>query len=151
MKTIQIVYGSTGGNTEMVCDYVTEQLTDKGYQVKNDRCEHFPIENLLKSDILILAAPTYECGVLEPYFLEHFWPKIQDLDLKGQKCTVIGLGDIKYGLDYHLESARILEEYIKTHNGEVFSPSLMVSGKPLPMLETMVKKWCERLDKKLNE
>ncbi len=151
MANIQIVYGSNGGNTTIVCHYVKETLESMGHNVNNDRCEHFPEDNLVgKHDILMLACPTYEHGELEPSFLKNFWPRIQGLDLKQQKCIVIGLGDIKYDIEYHMESARILQKYVEDHNGEVYFQNLMVSGKPIPALETIVKKWCERLHQKLS-
>lgn len=150
MAKIQIVYGSNGGNTQIVCNYVKEALELLGHQVKNDRCEHFSETHLAgKSDLLILACPTYEHGALEPSFLKNFWPRIQSINLQKQLCAVIGLGDIKYDIDYHMESARILQKFIETHNGQLITPNLTVSGKPLRLLETLVKGWCERLDKKL--
>lgn len=149
MAQIQIVYGSNGGNTQLVCQYVADQLEEFGHQVKNSRCENFPTDHLTGADLLILACPTYEHGALEPHFLEYFWPRIQEVDLAGQACVVIGLGDIKYDIDYHIESARTLQTYITEHNGVLVAPSLMVSGQPLPLLETLVKGWSERLHLKI--
>jgi flavodoxin len=149
MAHIQIVYGSNGGNTQLVCEYIAEELNVLGHNVKNDRCEHFPEKELTTSDLLILACPTYEHGSLEPNFLKNFWPRIQDTDLKQQACVVVGLGDIKYDIDYHIESARILQTYVETHNGRLINPSLMVSGKPLPLLDKLVKGWCTRLHAKI--
>lgn len=149
MAKIQIVYGSNGGNTALVCEYVQQQLQEQGHQVKLDRCEAFPAEALTKADLLILACPTYEHGALEPNFLKLFWPRIQPIDLQTQACTVIGLGDIKYDIDYHIESARTLQNYVLSHNGKLVHPSLMVSGPPLPLLEKLVKGWCQRLHPKL--
>lgn len=149
MKQVQLVYGSNGGNTQLVCEYVMTTLQQHGYSVKLNRCEHFPVENLTTSDLLILAAPTYEHGELEPHFLAHFWPRIQAVDLKQQACAVIGLGDIKYDIDHHIKSAFILQDYVQSHNGCMLCPPLMVSGQPLPLLEKLVKPWTERLEAKL--
>jgi flavodoxin len=149
MAKIQIVYGSNGGNTQLVCQYIAEELTQMGHIVLNDRCEHFAEDKLTKNDLLILACPTYEHGSLEPNFLKNFWPRIQETDLNKHACVVVGLGDIKYDIDYHIESARILQTYVDTHNGHLIHPSLMVSGKVLPLLDTLVKGWCKRLHLKL--
>ncbi len=149
MKTIQIVYGSNGGNTQLVCQYIAAHLEALGYSVNNDRCEHFPEDKLTGHDLLILACPTYEHGALEPNFLKSFWPRIQAIDLSQQACVVVGLGDIKYDIDYHIESARTLQTYVETHNGHLIHPSLMVSGQVLPLLDKLVKGWCDRLHLKL--
>jgi len=129
MVEIQIIFGSNGGNTQLVCEYITDQLIELGHKVHLD--------------------PTYEHGSLEPNFLKHFWPRIQEIDLQQHACVVIGLGDIKYDIDYHIESARILQAYVETHNGRLVHPSLMVSGKVLPLLDKLVKGWSERLHLKL--
>jgi flavodoxin I/flavodoxin II len=149
MATIQIVYGSNGGNTQLVCEYIADKMKTLGHQVYNARCEHFPTNKLTQCDVLVLACPTYEHGSLEPSFEKNFWPRIQDLDLKQQACAVVGLGDIKYDIDYHIESARILQKYIETHNGRLIHPSLMISGKVLPLLDKLVNGWCDRLHTKL--
>jgi len=149
MVEIQIIFGSNGGNTQLVCEYITDQLIELGHKVHLDRGEHFPASDLTQNDLLILACPTYEHGSLEPNFLKHFWPRIQEIDLQQHACVVIGLGDIKYDIDYHIESARILQAYVETHNGRLVHPSLMVSGKVLPLLDKLVKGWSERLHLKL--
>ena len=98
MVEIQIIFGSNGGNTQLVCEYITDQLIELGHKVHLDRGEHFPASDLTQNDLLILACPTYEHGSLEPNFLKHFWPRIQEIDLQQHACVVIGLGDIKYDI-----------------------------------------------------
>jgi len=149
MVQIQIVFGSNGGNTKMVCEYVGSLLEAAGHQVKIDRCEHYPEDKLSGHDLLILACPTYEHGQLEDHFKLAFWPRIQDVDLMGQKCAVIGLGDSKYDTDYNIESGRILQKYVETHNGELICENLMINKSPLAQLETKAKDWAENLIKKL--
>ena len=116
MAKIQIVYGSNSGNTEIVCQYVTRFLKAQGHEVKLDRCEHFPEDQLNGHDLLILGCSTYEHGELEDHFKKAFWPRIQKVDLAGQKCKVIGLGDSRYDTDYNIESGRILENFILQHH-----------------------------------
>ncbi len=149
MADIQIVFGSNSGNTEMVCDYVGKQLAAAGHNVKIDRGEHFPEDKLINHDLLIFACSTYEHGELEDHFKYHFWPRVQNIDLKGQKCAVIGLGDSKYDTDYNVESARVLEDYVKNHNGTLLCESLKIDKAPLPQLETLAKNWTDLLIKTL--
>lgn len=149
MSQVQIVFGSNGGNTKMVCEYVAYALEAYGHQVQVDRCEHFPEDQLTGHDLLILACSTYEHGQLEDHFRLSFWPRIQELDLTGQACAVIGLGDSKYDTDYNIESGRILQHYVETHNGELIQSSLMINKSPLPQLETKAKDWVKKLNTKL--
>ena len=149
MSKIQIVFGSNSGNTAMVCDFIGRQLQAAGHEVKIDRGEHYPEDQLTGHDCLILACSTYEHGELEDHFKFSFCPRIQGLDLDGQKCVVVGLGDSKYDTDYNVESAAILENYVETHNGELLMEALRINKSPLPQLETKVQKWTENLLKKL--
>ena len=145
MTQIQIVYGSNGGNTKLVCEYVAQQLVAVGHEVKVDRCEHYPESELSGHDLLILACSTYEHGELEDHFRYSFWPRIQKVDLAGQQCAVIGLGNSKYDTDYNIESGRILERYVIEHNGSLVGESLMIDKDPLSQLEGKVKTWADNL------
>ncbi len=149
MAQIQIVYGSNSGNTKMVCEYVTHYFETKGHTVKLNRCEHFPETDLTGHDLLILACGTYEHGELEDHFRYSFWPRIQNLDLQGQRSTVIGLGDSKYDTDYNIESGRILAKYIEEHNGDQIHENLMINKCPLSQLETVVDAWAKDLNAKI--
>jgi len=148
MAQIQIVYGSNSGNTKMVCEYLQMQLEKAGLEVLIDRGEHFPEDQLVGHDLLILACSTYGHGQLEDHFKKAFWPRIQDLDLKGQRCAVIGLGDSRYDTDYNIESAKILEHYVMSHNGELIQKSLLINKSPLPQLESKVADWAQKLIEK---
>lgn len=149
MAQVQIVYGSNSGNTQMVCKFVTDFLQEHGHQVAMTRGEHYPEDQLTDHDLLILACGTYEHGELEDHFRYSFWPRIQKLDLAGQKAVVIGLGDSKYDTDYNIESGRILAKYIETHNGELIHENLMINRCPLSQLETKVQAWVADLNKKI--
>lgn len=149
MAKIQIVYGSNSGNTQMVCQYVADFLTAQGHSVALDRCEHYPEDQLSGHDLLILGCSTYEHGALEDHFRYNFWPRIQNVDLAGQKAAVIGLGDSKYDTDYNVESGRILAQYVEEHNGELVHENLMINKCPLSQLEEKVQTWAKALNQKL--
>lgn len=146
MKII-IVYGTTGGNTQLVCQGV-EKVLKKSHKVRFQRCEKTDPLDLLWGEAIILASPTYGHGVLEVHF-DRFFKKIQDLDLQGRKCGVIALGDPKYDLDYFLESEKILTDYFTTHQGEIIVPSLKIAKTPVTYLEKWIPKWAESFHKAL--
>ena len=149
MAQIQIVYGSNSGNTKMVCECAAAYLEDHGHQVQIDRAEHFDENKLSGHDLLILGCSTYEHGALEDHFRYSLWPRIQKIDLQGQKAAVIGLGDSKYDTDYNIESGRILAKYVEEHNGVLIHENLMINRCPLPQLETKVQAWVTELNSKI--
>lgn len=150
MAHIRIVYGTTGGNTQLVCQKVTAELEGAGHTVTLERCELAEPESLTDGDALILASPTYGHGLLEMHF-EQFFPQIQHLQFDNKPVAVIALGDPKYDLDYFLESEKILTQYFETHGGQIIVEPLKIAKTPLPYLEKKVVKWCEKLTQALAE
>ncbi len=144
MSHIKIIYGTTGGNTELVCQFVASLLAEHKHKVTLERCELADPTKVGTCDFLIFASPTYGHGVLEMHF-QNFLPEIESLDLQGKKCAVITLGDPKYDMDYFLESGKILTKFLETHGGVMAIDSLKIAKTPLPYLEKGVKKWVEKL------
>ncbi len=146
MSHIRIVFGTTGGNTQLVCEEVAAVLEKSGHRVSLERCEMADPQKMTDCDCLVLACPTYGQGQLE-FSFEHFFQKIQDVDLKGTKCAVIGLGDKRYDFDRHFESMGTLNQYVAIHGGQLIGPPLAVEGSPVPQLDTTVREWAENLSK----
>jgi len=121
MKSVLFIYGSTGGNTEMVVENVADILRAKKYKVEVKRAELSNAKDLLKCDVCILASPTYGHGLLEMY-MGKFVKGMKEIDLKGKPCAVIGLGDPKYEAQYHIESAPVLEKKLTDAGGQILLP-----------------------------
>ena len=68
LAKILTIFGSTGGNTELVVDKVTEILESKGHQVDIRRAEESSYEDFKDHDLYLLASPTYGHGVLQHEF-----------------------------------------------------------------------------------
>jgi len=147
MAHIHIVYGTTGGNTQIVMDMVRVVLEEKGHSVKQEKAEVADLGHLLTNDCLILASPTYGHGQLEDHFKNTFWKEVHtiDLDLSHHACAVVGLGDPKYDDDYNIESAVILKKFMEDRGGEMIIENLAINRSPLPQLETTVRAWAEKL------
>jgi len=144
MTSIVIVYGSTGGNTEMVAEYVADFLKTKKYKVDVKRAEMSTAKDLLKYDVCILASPTYGHGLLEGH-MAKFAKGIKEVNLKGRPCAVIGLGDPKYERQYHIESAPILEKKLTDAGGKVLLPALRISRTPVMHLKGIIPHWTKQL------
>ncbi|MBN2096337.1 flavodoxin domain-containing protein [Candidatus Peregrinibacteria bacterium] len=144
MTSIVIVYGSTGGNTEMVAEYVADFLKAKKIKADVKRAEQSSAKDLLKYDACILASPTYGHGLLEAH-MTKFAKGLKEIDLKGRPCAVIGLGDPKYEMQYHIESAPILEKKLTAAGGKILLPALRISRTPVMHLKGIIPHWTKQL------
>lgn len=144
MAKIKIVYGSGGGNTELVCEKVEQVLSEAGHDVELMRAKVSKPEALGDFDLLILASPTYGHGLLEKYFAGYM-KGLEAVDLKGQPCSIIGLGDPKYDNDYHIESIKIIADFLKEKEAQIVHMPLRVSKCPLPLLDNHVARWAEKI------
>ncbi len=106
--------------------------------------------NDLEADLLILACPTYGHGELEQYFQE-FLDQLEEVNLEGRKCAVIGLGDTKYEMDYHLESVKVISDFLKRKKAVIVGMPLRISKSPYTFLNDYVVRWAETLSKKIHE
>jgi len=146
LTSVLIIYGSTGGNTELVCDKIAEILENKRFKIKKQRAELTENSDLKNYEYIILAGSTYGQGLLQ----DHMKRFINNLkSLKGKKCAVIGLGDSKYNVEYVIESANLLEKAVKENNGELLIKPLRVNKTPVPHLDKMVKDWAQKLSKSI--
>ncbi len=147
MKKIIIVYGTTGGNTEMVAEVVAEILSKK-HKVDVKRAELSSAKDILKYDVCILASPTYGHGLLEAHMAKYV-KGLKEVDLKEKPCAVIGLGDPKYEQQYHIESAPILEKKLTDAGGKLLLPALRISMTPVMHLKGFIPHWTKQLLAKL--
>ncbi len=140
MGSLFIIYGSTGGNTEIVVDHAAQFFRAQGQLVTIKRAEQSEPEDLLKADGVILASPTYGHGTLQPD-MAIFTEKLKGLRLKHKPCAVIGLGDPKYEPHYHVESANTLEKLIEALGGDLVLPALRISRSPVLFLDNLIPQW----------
>jgi flavodoxin I len=149
MAKIKIVYGSVGGNTELVCEKAQEVLEKAGNSVEMLEARLADPVYAADADLLILACPTYGIGELE-HFFEIFLGKLSAVDLKGKKCAIIGLGDPKYDKDYHLESIKIIMEFLQKKEAKILHMPLRISKNPMVLIPTgFVDRWAEKINEVL--
>lgn len=147
MASILIIFGSTGGNTELVVDKVSEILQKK-HKVTVRRAEESNIQEASNFDLCILASSTYGHGILQPY-MAPVHQKLINQNFKDQKFAVIGLGDFKYDRPYNIASARILKDGVEKAGGQLVNEPLLINKSPIPFLDEKVTKWAEDLSKEL--
>lgn len=153
MAKIKIIYGSAGGNTEVVCERAAEVMQKCGDTVEMLHAKLSGPENLGDCDLVIFASPTYGHGQLEQYFQE-FLDKLEaadGLNLEGRKFAVIGLGDPKYDTDYHLEAVKTISDFLKEKKAIIVGMPLRISKSPYPFMADYIPRWAEGVSKKLAE
>ena len=148
MASVLIIFGSTGGNTELVCDEVSQVLREKKHKVIMQRAELSDPSDMKKYKYCILAGSTYGQGLLQDH-MARFIKKCSPSDFKNKKFAIIGLGDNKYNTEYIVEAARILEKAITKNKGILVSQTLRINKTPVTHLSTTIKKWATNLSKQL--
>lgn len=157
MASILLLYGSTGGNTEITLEKVAEVLREHGHEPTLQRAECFEPQELTQFEVCVLGSPTYGHGVLQQH-MDDFIRKLpknggnekgksHEAIFLGKRCAVVGLGDGKYDPYYLIESATILEDLVKAQGGTLLLPALRINKSPLPQLDGAIAKWAEELAK----
>lgn len=145
MTKIGIVYGTTGGNTRLVCQKVATELEAAGHKVGMHRIVETSEHVFEEYDTFILGSPTYGHGQLDPHIIPFYDSLEGKVDLSGKKFAIVGLGDSKYDDDYNIESAVILREFALRHGGEIIYEPLLINKCPIPHLEERVQVWGKKL------
>ncbi len=148
MASVLIIFGSTGGNTELVCDDVSQVLRAKKHKVTMQRAESSNPKDIKKYKYCILAASTYGQGLLQED-MNKFIKLCQPKDFSKRKFAVIGLGDNKYNTEYVIESAKILEKKVSENGGIITTQPLRINKTPIAHLSTIIRDWAENLSKQI--
>lgn len=134
MPSLQIIYASTSGHTEYVVQECVkawkEEASDTSVSVK--RAEECSADDVLQGDVLVLATSSWNTGGIEgqlnPHMFSLLMDRAKDIDLKGKKVAVIGLGDHRYF--YTCKAADHLMEFVTSHGGMLIKPELRIINEP---------------------
>ena len=143
MKSVLIIYATVSGNTEMVSELVANFLSEKKVNVILKNVLDVRQKDIKSAQVLVLASPTYGHGEL-PANMDKFTRTLTEKDLKNKYFAVIGLGDPKYEMQYHLESARILTKILTDLKGEQLLSPLMISGSPVNHINGFISNWSKK-------
>lgn len=89
---INIVYWSGTGNTELMAEYIQEGITAEKKDVKLIPVSNASIDDVLKSDIVVLGCPSMGDEVLEESEMEPFMETLDD-KIEGKKVFLFGSYD----------------------------------------------------------
>lgn len=89
---INIVYWSGTGNTELMAEYIKEGITAEKKDIKLIPVSNASIDDVLKSDIVVLGCPSMGDEVLEESEMEPFMETLDD-KIEGKKVFLFGSYD----------------------------------------------------------
>ena len=107
MAKVGLFYGTSTGNTQTVADMIAEEIGDDVVDgpFDIDRLDGSVSDVFGKYDALIVGTPTWNTGADTERsgtgWDEIYYGSMQDLDIKGKKVAVFGLGDqVSYAENY---------------------------------------------------
>lgn len=86
--------------------------------IESINAEELSKEILEKYDYFILSAPTWFDGEL-PNYWDEFVPDLEEMDLKGKKFAIFGLGDQKGYPENFCDAIGILAEIVEECGGNI--------------------------------
>ncbi len=137
---IQIVYASTSGNVELVCEEISKILSSNSVENQLHRSEVAPIDLITENNMFILATSTWEHGEINPFFA-RLYNEMKGLDLTGKIAAFVGLGDIRYEPVQFCEGMNILRRSFIEKGGTELFHALRINGDPHDQIENHVKPW----------
>lgn len=120
MKKIGLFFGTDTGNTETVAENMLESIKELTGQDIVDQHEIYQkkAEDMAAYEYLILGQPTWYDGELQGDW-EEFLPELKNIDFKGKKVALFGLGD-QYGYaSYFCDALGIYADIIEAQGGEI--------------------------------
>jgi len=110
MNRTAIIYSFNTKKTSKVAERIREAFNDDAIEMIN--AEDLTPEKFLEYEQLILGVPTWFDGEL-PNYWDEFVPALEDLDLKGKKIALFGLGDQKGYPENFLDGVGIMAEILE--------------------------------------
>lgn len=110
MKKTAIIYSFNTNKTGKVAEKILEAFGD--YQMDVVNAEDLTEEQFMSYDQIIMGVATWFDGEL-PNFWDEFIPALEDLDLKGKKIALYGLGDQKGYPENFIDGVGIMAEILE--------------------------------------
>ena len=110
MKKTAIIYSFNTRKTGKVAERIREAFNDD--QLVPVNAEDITEEMFLSFDQIIMGVATWFDGEL-PNYWDEFVPALEDLDLKGKKIALFGLGDQKGYPENFLDGVGIMAEILE--------------------------------------
>ncbi len=110
MSKTAIIYSFNTKKTGKIAERVRDAFGED--QVEMVNAEEITEEQFLSYDHIIMGVPTWFDGEL-PNYWDEFVPALEDMDLKGKKIALYGLGDQKGYSENFLDGMGIMAEILE--------------------------------------
>ncbi len=143
MNVVQIIYASTSGNVEYVCEEISKVLTKNKISNVLTRAETASTEIITNNSLFVLATSTWEHGELNPFF-NNLYKFIKTADLTNKAAIFVGLGDTRYEPVLFCGGMEELKKAFLESKGTALYNALKINGEPYHQINTVLK-WAEEL------
>jgi len=116
MNKTAIIYSFNTKKTGKIATQIREGFNDPNIEMVN--AEELTEEQFLSFENLILGVPTWFDGEL-PNYWDEFVPALEDLDLKGKKIALFGLGDQKGYPENFLDGVGIMADILEAQGASL--------------------------------
>lgn len=110
MNKIALIYSFNTKKTGKIAERIKEEFADDNLIAVN--AEELTEEQFLSFDQFVLGVPTWFDGEL-PNYWDEFVPALEDMDLKGRKFALFGLGDQKGYPENFLDGLGLMAEILE--------------------------------------
>jgi flavodoxin I len=127
MAKALIIFGSTGGSTAFISQFVQSGLESSGYEVTRKDVRKASVDELKNFDLVVLGCSTWDMGKLQGQLQIDMRPFVEQLkgyDFKGQPVAVFGLGHYSY--TFTCNAANILTEAVRVSNGKLVAETFKI-------------------------
>jgi flavodoxin I len=143
MKKTLIVYGSTTGNTEMVANWIKDELEASGEQADLFDAAEIKPETVLDYSLIVLGSSTWGTGEIQDDFAE-FYDAMSYEHFKGKKVAVFGCGDSDMFPDYFCQAVDMIAEKAIVCGADVALEVLKIDG-DIDSYKSDAQGWAKRL------
>jgi flavodoxin short chain len=130
MNKALIIFGTTTGNTESMCEIIEQVLVDAGCEAEVKNVVDAQVADLTaEHDVLLLGCAAYGEDTIELQDdFDEFYQQLDGTQLNGKKVAVFAPGDSSY--EYFCGSVDMLEEKMEALGGELVAAGLKIDGDP---------------------
>lgn len=140
-----IVYGSTGGNTRFLSDFVKKGLEDVGIEVLMFDVKDISVDYFNSKDLIVLGSSTWNIGKQQGQ-LQHDWRPFYEqmihYNFEQRPVGVFGVGHYQY--TFTAGAADVLIEGVKKANGRLLEPVFRVDD-VVDLFTEQVRAWASGL------
>ncbi len=141
---IVIIYASTSGNVEIVCQTIAKILKKKGFDSVLSRAEATDIELIRTNKHFIFGTSTWEHGRINPFF-DKLVLQMKNENFREKKAAFVGLGDKRYEPVLFCHGIEELYRLWLINGGDRIGKTLLIAGEPYGQLDTTVVSWAESI------